>query len=103
MLTVRMRKGLAAALTLLGMQPIGYAVDSTSFEFGARDKVQMARIGAQSDWQRIWQDAGGKQVGHYWDLTFAQWRQNRYRGILGNTHNIIDVGITPILAPLGKS
>lgn len=73
-----------------------FAVDSTSVEFATGNKTQMARVGAQWNWANTWFQSNGTHLGGYWDLTAAQWRQNRFQNIPGNTKDIYDIGITPV-------
>ena len=72
------------------------AVDSTSLELATGNKTQMARVGAQWNWDNKWFQSNGTHLSGYWDLTAAEWRQNRYQNIPGNTENIYDIGVTPV-------
>jgi lipid A 3-O-deacylase len=72
------------------------AVDSASAEFATGNRTQILRFGAQWKWERKWWQSNGSHVGGYWDLTLAQWRGDRFRNT-GDTQNISDIGITPVL------
>jgi len=73
------------------------AVDSVSLEAGTGNRSTFVRAGIQSDWESRWFQSNGTHLGGYWDLTAAQIRQNRYQNIPGNTRNLYDVGLTPVL------
>jgi lipid A 3-O-deacylase len=92
-------KYLGALAALLCAQT-GFAadrlVDAASFEAGAGAKVQMVRLGAQSDWNRSWFAANGRHLSGYWDASLAQWRGNAYRNVPGQHQNITVVGLTPV-------
>lgn len=73
-----------------------FAVDSASLEFATGNKSKITRVGAQWDWADKWFQSNGTHVGGYWDLTGAQWRENRYQNIPDNKHDFYDIGITPV-------
>lgn len=71
-------------------------VDHASLEIGGGAKVQMVRIGVQSDWRRRWFQGNGWHLGGYWDASLAQWRGNAYRDVDGQHQNITNIGLTPV-------
>lgn len=71
-------------------------IDSASFEFGSGAKVQMARVGAQSDWNRRWFASNGTHLSGYWDASLAQWRGTAYRNERGRHQNLTNIGFTPV-------
>jgi lipid A 3-O-deacylase len=85
-----------ASVALLGLQTSSYAVDSTSVEVATGAKVQMLRLGAQWDWKdTAWFKSNGTQLSGYWDLSVAEWRQERYLNT--DSHkNFTDIGFTPV-------
>jgi lipid A 3-O-deacylase len=87
-----------ASLVLAGavLPGAAQAVDSVSLEIGAGKNVQIARVGAQWDWQRQWLPSASGHLGGYWDLTAASWRQGRYQGVPGAHRSISDIGLTPV-------
>jgi lipid A 3-O-deacylase len=94
--TMYKRLILTLGCTLAAWHGTCSAIDSTSLEFGTGNKTQMARVGAQWNWDKKWFQSNGNHLGGYWDLTAAEWRENRFQNIPGNTENIYDVGITPV-------
>jgi len=86
----------AIALVMAASHVPAHAVDSFSAEFGAGNKTDLARVGAQWKWENRWWQSGGTHIGGYWDLNLAQWRGNRYQGIVNNHQNITVIGITPV-------
>ena len=72
-------------------------VDSASFEFGSGQKVRMARVALQSDWEVRWLASNGRHLGGYWDVSAAYWRGTAYRNVPGQHQNIAVVGVTPVL------
>ena len=85
-----------AALALVGLQSPSYAVDSTSVEVGAGEKVQLLRLGAQWDWKDVaWWQSNGTHIGGYWDLSVAEWQENKYNNT--NTQKrLTNIGFTPV-------
>ena len=98
---MRIKQIPAAALmvgcVLAGWHASSFAVDSASLEFATGNKSTITRAGAQWNWANQWFQSNNTHLGGYWDLTAAQIQQNRYRNIVGNQHNIYDLGITPVL------
>ena len=92
----RFKEGLAAGIVLISIQPTCHAIDSVSFEFATGNKTEITRIGAQWDWQRRWRQVDGTHIGGNWDLTLAQWRQQRYLDTPDNTRKLVAIGITPV-------
>ena len=72
------------------------AVDSVSLEAASGNRSTFARAGVQWDWSSRWFQSNGTHLSGYWDLTAAQIRQNRYRGIPDNKNSLYDFGITPV-------
>lgn len=74
----------------------GFAVDAASLEFATGNRSTITRLGAQWDWTGKWLQTSGAYLGGYWDLTGAQFHENRYQNVVGRTANLYDVGITPV-------
>ena len=72
------------------------AADSVSLELATGNKTEIARVGAQWNWNKSWYSGNGTHIGGYWDLTLAQWHGNQYQDIAGASQNISDLGITPV-------
>lgn len=72
------------------------AVDSISFELGSGNKSQLARIGAQWNWDSTWWSSNGTHISGYWDASLAQFRQNQYKNIPGQQKYLTDLGFTPV-------
>ena len=70
-----------------------WAIDGVSAEIGSGDKTNMARIGAQWDWQKKWFTDGNWLVTGYWEASAGRWNGQNSPG---NNHNITDVGFTPV-------
>src|SRR5450830_1037645 len=84
------------SIALVGLQTSSYAVDSTSVEVAGGDKVQMLRLGAQWDWKdTAWFKSNGTQLSGYWDLSLAEWHQQRYNNT-DSSKNFTDIGFTPV-------
>jgi hypothetical protein len=77
----------AAALPVL-------ALDGVSAEFGKNGSYEMARLGAQWQWQSRWLDSGSRHIGGYWDLSAGQWRAD---APAGQNDSLVDIGLTPTL------
>lgn len=89
-------KMLAAACLLAGVHANSFAVDSASFELGTGNKSQLARVAAQWNWNApLWQGSS-TQLGGYWDLSLAEFRQNQYQNVPGQSKNLTDIGFTPV-------
>jgi hypothetical protein len=73
-----------------------HAVDGVAFEAGGGQKVQIARVALQWDWQKKWWQSNGTHIGGYWDVNLSQWRGNQYRNVPGARQNITSIGITPV-------
>jgi lipid A 3-O-deacylase len=85
-----------AGIALMGLQTSSYAVDSTSLEIAGGDKVQLLRLGAQWDWKNTaWWQSNGTHIGGYWDLTVAEWHEQRYNNT-DSSRNFTDIGFTPV-------
>ncbi|SDX96796.1 Lipid A 3-O-deacylase (PagL) [Collimonas sp. OK242] len=89
-------KILAAACLLAGFHSSSFAVDSASFELGTGNKSQLARVAAQWDWNTALWQGSSTQLGGYWDLSLAEFRQNQYQNVPGQTKNLTDIGFTPV-------
>lgn len=70
--------------------------ESASLEFGGGTKVQMVRLGVQSQWEKKWLASNGRHLSGYWDLSLAQWRGNAYQNIPGQRQHVVNVGFTPV-------
>ena len=68
------------------------AVDGISLELGKNGGFEMARIGAQWQWQKRWFDSGGRHVSGYWDVSAGRWRGD---ALAGQNDGLIDIGFTP--------
>ena len=90
-------KKLAIGLVLFAASLTSHAFDSASFELGGGDKVQMARIGLQWDWNKRWLSSNGTHIGGYWDLTLGHWRATEHKNDPDRTQHITLLGITPVL------
>lgn len=91
-------KTLLAIAAMLASLPAaaGVSVDSASLEIGSGRKVQMARVAAQSRWDKRWFQSNGTHVGGYWDMSLAQWRGSAHQEIKNRHTYITDIGITPV-------
>src|SRR5688500_7981746 len=92
----RIGEGLVVVLVLTGTHTASHAIDSASVEYATGNRTEIARVGLQWEWQRQWRKVNGRHIGGYWDLTAAQWRQNRHQDIPDNTRNIVVIGFTPV-------
>lgn len=93
------RKSLAALAVMIVSHSVEAAdglIDAASFEAGDGIKVQMIRLGVQSDWSKRWLQSNGTHLSGYWDLSLAQWRANAYRNVPGRHQAITDIGFTPV-------
>ena len=70
------------------------ALDGVAAEFGRNGKYEMARIGAQWQWQQRWLDSGKRHIGGYWDLSAAHWSADVPAGL---NDSLVDIGFTPTL------
>lgn len=70
------------------------ALDGVSLEFGKNGSYEMARLGAQWQWQKRWLDSGSRHIGGYWDLSAAQWSADAPAGL---NDSLVDIGFTPTL------
>ena len=73
-----------------------FGIDAVSLEFATGNRSTITRAGAQWDWANRWFQSNGTHLGGYWDATAAVIRENRYRNVVGDTANIVDLGITPV-------
>lgn len=78
-------------------QAADYGIDAASLEFATGNHSTITRAGVQWDWANRWFQSNGTHLGGYWDATAAVIRENRYKNIVGDTANLIDLGITPVL------
>ena len=90
-------KSLTLCLALTAAHSAVHAIDAVSLELAEGEKVQMVRVGIQSDWERRWAQSNGTHLGGFWDLSLAQWRGTRYQNIPGATQDITSIGLTPVL------
>lgn len=86
----------ATGLILAILSCSAVAVDSASLELGGGDKVRMARLGLQWDWNKRWLSANGTHIGGYWDLSLAQWHATKYKNDPSRSQNVTSIGITPV-------
>ncbi len=70
--------------------------DSASLELGTGNKSQLVRAATQWDWGTKWWQSNGTHIGGYWDLSLAEFRQNKYQNIEDQTKNFTDIGFTPV-------
>jgi lipid A 3-O-deacylase len=82
------------AAALWGAHTTSQAIDSGSFEFANGNRTQIARVGVQWNWQRLWWKSDAMQLDGYWDLSAGGWRQNRFHSVVGEMHDIADIGLT---------
>jgi lipid A 3-O-deacylase len=90
---------LSASLCALLLASSSYAapgIDGVSVDYGSGDKTEMLRVGVQSNWDVKWFAGNGQHLGGYWDVSFASWQQNKYKGIQGNKETLTDIGFTPV-------
>lgn len=90
-------KSLILCLALTAAQGAAYAIDAVSLELAEGEKVQMLRLGLQSDWAQRWFQSNGSHMGGFWDLSLAQWRGTRYQNRPDQTQDITSIGLTPVL------
>lgn len=89
----------AAACAVLAMQSASAddkLIDSVYGEYAAGQKIQMARIGATSDWSKQWFQSNGNSLSGYWDASFGAWRGNKAHNIEGEHQTLVDIGFTPV-------
>lgn len=70
--------------------------DSASLEIGSGRKVQMARVAAQSKWEKRWFQSNGTHLGGYWDLSLAQWRGSAHQEVKDRHQYLTGIGLTPV-------
>lgn len=91
---------LAAAAALLLAQSAFAAddklIDSVEFDYGSGSKIQMVRVGLQSDWNTRWFQSNGTHLSGYWDASFGAWRGSQYNNVPGARQNLTDIGFTPV-------
>lgn len=80
----------------LAMHTACFAVDSVSLEAGGGEKVSLARVGVQWDWDKQWFKSNDSFIGGYWDLTAQQWHEKRFQDRPGASRTISSIGITPV-------
>lgn len=95
-LQAKLKFAAAVSMLMAGTCAPSWAVDSVSFEGGVGDRVQMARVGVQWNWDQKWLQSNGSHVGGYWDLTLAEWRQARYQNVSGSTRYLTNIGFMPV-------
>lgn len=71
------------------------AVNTFSTELATGNKSQFFRVGVQRNMDSQWMRSEQSELWAYWDLTIADWRENRYQNVSGATQNFIDIGLTP--------
>jgi len=70
--------------------------DSIALEGGGGEHVQVARLSAQSDWNKNWFPRGGYHLSGYWDANVAYWRANQWNDVPDRRKNLAVVGVTPV-------
>ncbi len=95
---MRSVKRMLARMTMSAMLAVTavpvLALDGVSAEFGKNGSYEMARFGAQWQWQQRWFDSGSRHIGGYWDLSAGLWRA----GVPAVQHDsLVDIGLTPTL------
>ena len=88
-------KTFAASSLALLVCSSAFAVDTFSTELATGNKSQFARVGAQWNMTQTWLRSAQSEVWGYWDLTLADWRENKYQNVPGASKNFIDIGFTP--------
>lgn len=88
-------KTFAASTLAILVCTSAFAVDTFSTEFATGNKSQFVRVGAQWNMQQSWLRSAQSEVWGYWDLTLADWRENKYQNVPGASKNFIDIGFTP--------
>ena len=91
----RLIKIAAATCGALAFGSSAFAVDTFSTEIATGNKSQFVRVGAQWNMDQSWMKSAESEVWAYWDLTLADWRENKYKNIPGASQNFIDIGLTP--------
>lgn len=71
-------------------------IDSAALEYAHGDKVQMVRVGLQSDWNTRWFQSNGMHLSGYWEASFGAWRGTQYQNVPGAKQNLTDIGFTPV-------
>ncbi len=100
-----MKKCLGAALVSLAAVSLAaqadetkssFAPDSVSFEVGAGEHVQLARVGFQWDWNKDWfRTESGYHLNGYWDLNLGWWHGDRHRD-KNEDQDLGVIGLTPV-------
>ena len=90
-------KHVLTVLALIGMPVSSYALDSASIEYLTNPQAKQIRAGLQWDWNRRWLESDKAYLGGYWDLTLAEWREEKYQNVTGASKNFADIGLTPVL------
>lgn len=81
----------ASAMCLIALP--AHAIDGASLVLGSGDDVDMARIGLQWNWQKIWLSTGDWYLGGYWDVSLGHWHAHNPGG---GSQSIEDLGVTPV-------
>lgn len=89
-------KSLVTGLIFVASSFACHAADSVSLELDGGERLQMARVGLQWDWNKHWFSSNGTHIGGYWDLTLGQLRGTKYRNDPNATQDITLIGITPV-------
>lgn len=82
--------------TMICLSSASHAIDSMSVEIASGNETKMLRLGAQWEVTNRWWESNGTHIGAYWDLTLAQWREERFQNQPNERRNITDIGITPV-------
>ena len=86
----------AIAAALIALPSFAVGLDGASLEVGGGNKVDMLRLGLQSNWERHWFASNGTYLGGYWDAALTEWRDNAYHNVHGQHQYITIVGLTPV-------
>ena len=81
-----------SVLFLAGVSFSAGAIDSVSIEAGHGERVDVARVGLQWDWNKQWFAARGWHLGGYWDAS-AGVLHGRSGGPVNN--DVADFSVTP--------
>lgn len=76
---------------------------ASSLVYGASSKVRMARIAAQSHWERRWLVRESTHLTGYWDISLAQWRASAHQNVAGRRQGISIIGVTPVFRYQSKN
>ncbi|MEO5916393.1 MAG: acyloxyacyl hydrolase [Luteolibacter sp.] len=100
MFTPKMISKPLVVLAALLIEPRCFAVttliDSMAFESGIAEKVEMARVSVQSDWNCSWFEQTNTHLSGYWDANLALLRGDAYQDQPDKHQNIAVLNLTPV-------